>query len=399
MPTTVHLVTETTVHPVTEDANALVAAAISLGPQIRASAAGIEEARRLPALLVEAIKAAGIFRMAMPAAWGGPESDPLTQFQVIEELSAADASVGWCAAIGLSGGYFSAFLDQEVAREMYSDLDAVTGYVVRPTGRAVAVPGGYSVSGRWALGSGCEYSAWMASGCIVHDGDAPRLGLDGRPEMLICYLPSGSFSVLDTWHSTGLRGTGSHDYTAKDAFVPAEQTFNIQNSPIRRDAPLYQTRRMFLFLHAAVALGLARSAVCALVDLVGNKQTLVGTPLREEAFIHSLVANAETLVRAARSYAIDVISDLWETLVAGDAPSPRQRAHYRLAIVHAHAASIQAVNLVYNAGGGSSIHASGPFDRLLRDVHTAAQHVVGSPRTYESAGRLLLGLDAGDPTF
>jgi alkylation response protein AidB-like acyl-CoA dehydrogenase len=156
---------------------------------------------------------------------------------------------------------------------------------------------------------------------------------------------------------------------------------------------------MFLFLHAAVALGAARSAIRALVELAGKKQTMFGTVLATEAYASSLLARAEVQISAARSYALTVIGDIWPTLVACKEPTPDQRAHFRLAIILAHEASIEAVDAIYRAGGGSSIYASGPFDRILRDVHTAAQHAIGSPRNYESAGRLLLGLDPGDPTF
>src|SRR5215211_7633426 len=151
----------------------LVAAAEALAPTIAAHREQMERERRLPPPLVEALKGAGCFRTPMPRAWGGPEADPLTTIRVIEALSRADGSVGWCVMIGCDGGYFSAFLDQEVAREMYRDLDAVSGGVARPVGRAVAVPGGYRVSGRWPFASGCQHSDWMSVACVLHDGAAP----------------------------------------------------------------------------------------------------------------------------------------------------------------------------------------------------------------------------------
>ena len=97
-------------------------AAIAMAPQIRAAGDEIEQARRLPASIVEALKDAGVFGMAMPRAWGGPELDPLTQFRVLEALAMADGSVGWCAMINCDGGYITAFLDQDVGRAMYPDL-------------------------------------------------------------------------------------------------------------------------------------------------------------------------------------------------------------------------------------------------------------------------------------
>ena len=162
-------------HGNSNEAEAILHAAIALTPMIQDCREEIERGRRLPLHLVDALKQAGVFRMPMPREWGGPELDPMSQLRIIEALSAADASVGWCVMIGCDSGYFSGFLDQQVAREMYPDLDAVTGSALTLTGRAVRVKGGYRVSGRWPFSSGCQHSAWLIGGCLVYDGDQPRL--------------------------------------------------------------------------------------------------------------------------------------------------------------------------------------------------------------------------------
>jgi hypothetical protein len=120
-----------------------------LGPKIRAAAAESEQGRRLPMHLVGGMQPAGLFRMAMPRAWGGPELDFLTQVQVIEALSIADPSAGWCTMIGIDGGYMTAYIDQSVAREMFSDIDSVTATTFAPPGKAVKTRDGFIVSDRW----------------------------------------------------------------------------------------------------------------------------------------------------------------------------------------------------------------------------------------------------------
>ncbi|HKU26647.1 MAG TPA: acyl-CoA dehydrogenase family protein [Candidatus Sulfotelmatobacter sp.] len=124
-----------------------------LGPKIRAAADEIEQARRLPLHIVREMQRAGVFRMPMPRAWGGPELDLASQMRVIEMLSMADASAGWCAMIGTDGGYVTAFIDQAVAREMYPDIDSVTAITFAPPGKAVKTKGGFTVSGRWPFAS------------------------------------------------------------------------------------------------------------------------------------------------------------------------------------------------------------------------------------------------------
>src|SRR6516225_5660494 len=161
-------------------------AAIGLAEQIRAASDEIERGRRIPPGIVAALKDAGVFGMPMPRVWGGPELDPLMQFRVIEALAMADGSVGWCAMIGCDGGYITAFLDQEIARTMYPDPLVATGAAATTTGKAIRVPGGYRVSGRFPFVSGCQHCEWVWLGCIVTENDVPRVDGNGVPETRQC---------------------------------------------------------------------------------------------------------------------------------------------------------------------------------------------------------------------
>jgi hypothetical protein len=156
-----------------------------LGPKIQAMADEIEQARRLPPQLVHEMQRAGVFRMAMPRAWGGPELDFLTQIRVIEELSIADASAGWCAMIGVDGGYMTAYIDQAVARDMYSDIDSVTAITFAPPGKAVKTRDGFIVNGRWPFASGCQHATWLIGHFAIFDGDTPRLQANGMPKPVL----------------------------------------------------------------------------------------------------------------------------------------------------------------------------------------------------------------------
>src|SRR5690242_3801805 len=157
-------------------------AAIGLAEQIRAARDEIERGRRIPPSIAAAMKEAGIFGMAMPQAWGGPELDPLTQIRVFEALAMADGSVGWCAMIGCDSGYVTAFLDQDIARVMYPDNLAATAAAATTTGQAHRVPGGYRVSGRFPFLSGCQHCEWAWLGCLVVEDGEPRLNVNGVPQ-------------------------------------------------------------------------------------------------------------------------------------------------------------------------------------------------------------------------
>ncbi|HJY82185.1 MAG TPA: acyl-CoA dehydrogenase family protein [Candidatus Binatia bacterium] len=384
------------------DAESILSAATALAPVIQACREEIERERRLPLPLVDALKKAGVFRMTMPRDWGGAELDPLSQLRIIEALSVADASVGWCVMIGCDSGYFSGFLDQQVAREMYPDLDTITGSALTLTGRAVRVKGGYRVSGRWPFSSGCQHSAWLVGGCLVYDGDQPRLRPNGVPETRQCYLPAEAVSILDTWYTTGLRGSGSHDFTVNDCFVPEERTFSYQELKFYRSGTLYRFPMNILFKAGGVPLGVARAALDALIEAghrpsrlmaVGGKAATPRT-LRDEEFVQDAVGRVAAILGAARAYLFSTIGDIWQTLEAGREVSLRQRVDFQLVHTQVFAMCTEAVELIYKARGGSAVYTNNVLDRCLRDIVTMNQHVVNSLRVYATGGRLLLGLPA-----
>jgi alkylation response protein AidB-like acyl-CoA dehydrogenase len=379
-------------------ASATLAAAQTLMPQIRAAADDIEQARRIPDRIVMALREGGIFRMAMPRAWGGPELDALTQLQVLETLAYADGSVGWCAMINIDGGYFSAFIAQEVAREMYSDLDAPTAVSILTPGRAEIVSDGYPVSGRWPFASGCQHCKWMVVGCVVHEHGVPKARADGVPVIILCFLRMAEGEILDTWHTTGSRGSGSHDFSAQNIFVPAARTCAFPMTS-RRTGPLYAFPMLFAYKAGAIPLGIARAAIDRFAEAATHKKVtmsnLTGRSklLSQESYVQSAVGRAAALVGAARSYVYERMDDIWRTLTAGRRPALEQRLRYRLAVINAHEACLQAVELLYKAYGGAAVYNAGPLDRSLRDLQTINQHTFNSLKVYESAGRVRLGLE------
>jgi alkylation response protein AidB-like acyl-CoA dehydrogenase len=349
--------------------------------------------------LVREMQRAGIFRMAMPRSWGGPELDLLTQMRVIEELSTADASTGWCAMIGVDGGYMTAYIDQAVAREMYSDIDSVTAITFAPPGKAVRTKNGFIVNGRWPFASGCQHATWLIGHFVIFDDDSPRLQANGLPETRFGFLPARECEIIDTWTTNGLRGSGSHDWVVENRFIPEERTFNLAAPTNYRQGPLYSLPNLLIYKVCAVPLGIARAAIDEFVTLASNKPVTFRSPtankamLRDEVLVQCAVAQAEALAGSARGFVFETFGDMWETLASGDPPSFKQRARARLAMAHASTACTQAVEILYKANGGSSVYAGNVFDRRLRDIQTANQHTTVSLKTWEVAGRVLLGLE------
>jgi alkylation response protein AidB-like acyl-CoA dehydrogenase len=380
-----------------------VAAARAMAPLVEANRDRIDTERRLPAEVVEAMAGTGIMRAAVPPEMGGPAYDPATQVRVVEELSRLDGSVGWCAMIASAASYVSGFLAPDVAADWFGPADACLAGQLAPTGRADRVPGGYRVSGRFRFGSGSGHATMMLAGCLVHEGGEPVVGPRGRPEQRSCLLRPEQVTVIDTWHTTGLWGTGSNDYTVDDVFVPDEHTWDPVGAPLRTE-PLYRYPPLFLIPHCGVPLGIARAAIDAVLELAESKELYPGArtagssrTLRDDPGAQEAVAVAEAKLAAARALTYETVDGLWQALLAGERIPTRERAMYRITMTWLHQTGKEVVESMYDTASASAIFRANPLDRLMRDMLTGAQHRMVHPKLYRPAGRLLLGLDSGDP--
>jgi indole-3-acetate monooxygenase len=372
-------------------------AARGLAPQIQELSEEIEQSRRLPLSLVEAMARAGLFRLWIPRALGGEETDPMTLVRVVEEVSRADGAAGWCVALGGEYGVFGGYLPPEAAHEIYgSDPNVRTAGQLRASGDATVVDGGYRVTGRWQLGSGCQHSHWITGGCRILDGAEPRLNTDGTPVSRVMFFPATDCEILDTWHSIGLRGTGSHDYTVTDVFVPAARSMSFREPPVE-PGPLYAmpTAALFGTALAAVSLGIARHAIDILLELAQTRTTgrSRGQALRQDATVQANLGHAEALLRSGRAFLYEALEEAWQLVVAGQPLSPGERGTLWLASTHAANAAKQATELMFSAGSSASPYASYGLERCVRDIHASAQHISVALGNYQVAGQAFLGLD------
>jgi alkylation response protein AidB-like acyl-CoA dehydrogenase len=324
--------------------------------------------------------------MCAPASLGGGEVPLAETLAAIEILASADAAAAWCAMIQSTSSVVGGYLPPDAAAEVFiAGRDTVLGGVYAPLGRAVAEEEGYRVSGRWPFASGSGHCTWLIGGCQVEDGP-PRLML----------FPARDVVIHDTWHVSGLAGTGSNDIEVGDVFVPRARSVAIATEPPVKTGPLYRFPVFGLLALgiAAVALGIARAAIEDVLALAGAK-TPTGSrrKLAERPIVQVQVAQAEAGLGAARAYVFDSVARCWRAAERGEDLTLDQRARLRLAATHATLAAAQVVDAMYSAGGGTSIYQSSPLQRRFRDVHAATQHVMVGVPTYEVAGRVLLGLE------
>jgi len=230
----------------------------------------------------------------------------------------------------------------------------------------------------------------------MRDGK-PVKTASGASLMREVFMPASAVQVVDTWNSTGLRGTASHDYTVDNVFVPSSRTLWFQDPPtcgrsLYRMPPI----AMFATFISAVPLGIARHAIDAFVALARAK-TLAMAPgvVAERPVAQVTVGRAHALVSAGRAYVRGALESLWARVAAGDAPTLADRGTLWTAATHAAHSALEAIQLLYGAAGADAVYARCPLDRCLRDARTAVQHVVLQQNNYEHAGRLILGI--GEP--
>jgi alkylation response protein AidB-like acyl-CoA dehydrogenase len=383
------------------DATPWLERAAELAPLIRRCADESERERRLAAEVVEAFHGAELFRIQIPERFGGAGLDPVEALPVYEEVAAADGSAGWNLAIGAGGGAFAAMLvDADALEEIVGAPRALLAGSVNPMALRV-VPDGddYRVSGRLRYASGVSQSSWLMAGGIVFDGQTPRLTRDGAPVIVGTFFPTREARVLDTWHTNGLAGTGSHDVEVGDVRVPASRCFEFFSTKPRPFDPL-AALPLFSRLGATivgVGIGIARHAIDELVALASAKVPLGGPAglLRDRASVQIDVARARGLVDGARAYVIGTAREVFARVKAGAAPSVDDQVRLRLCYVTAAEQFARAVDLVRNAAGMNAIALGSPLERCWRDVHAVTQHVAIAPNHLERLGRITLGLEPG----
>ena len=382
-----------------ENAAKLIERARTLAPMIAEAADQIENDREIPVPVLDALHEARIFRMLIPRSCDGEEVDPATFFQVTEAIAQADASVAWCVSQGCGGSMAGAYLAPEVAREVFGDARAVVASGA-PGGpqRAIAVDGGYRVSGRWRFASGSRHSDWLGAHSTVCERDGtPRRDANGEPlEQRTMLFPKSSATMIDVWQVMGLRGTGSDDYEVKDLFVPEAYGYTRESDADRRErGPLYRFSifNMFGIGFCGVALGIARTVLDDFIRLATEKKAYYSTSvLRASAAIQGQVGLSDTRLEAARRYVMGTYNELYELAARGGTFSQAQRLATRGVTCYAIQEARAVVDFAYHAAGSTAIFEKNPFERRFRDMHTVTQQSQAQFANFEQLGQALLGL-------
>ncbi len=339
-----------------------------------------EHARRLATDVVDAIVAAGLGRLLAPRALGGEAALPAA-VQSIETVAAADASAGWCLAVGIGSNYLSGFVPYSGAREVFSDLDRLGAGVFVPGGQATPHGDGYRLNGRWPFASGCQHAAVLALGVVVTDVDG---NVPAPPRASVVVVPADQVIVHETWDTSGLRGTGSHHVVVHDVHVTTDQLMTF-GQPGWADDPIFRVNPFTVLgpCLAAVPLGVGRAALDTAAAAARSEQA-APTPFRlkpalaDDTAVQTRFGAAEVRLRAARALLVNAIDAVMAQVLDGTTTSRSSRALVGLACAEAMAAAEQAVDTACRVIGSAAAREGQPLERARRDLDTMRHHVLFS---------------------
>jgi alkylation response protein AidB-like acyl-CoA dehydrogenase len=338
--------------------------------------------------VVELMKDAGIFRALVAKRFGGDEMSPAAFMKMVEEISTADGSTGWVASFGFAACYLSA-LPLTTLETMYSNgPDVIFAGGLYPPQEAVPVAGGLEVSGKWGWGSGSTAADLIGVGISVA-GEFSQ----GLP--LTAVIPAERVRIVRNWEVIGLKGTGSHDMIVEKVVVPNEWTF-VRGAASSLDTPLFRYPSIALAAQvlAVVGLGVARAALDELIGLAGGRASITGAPrLAERPYVQTEIAKAEAELRSARAFFYDTTEEVYATLLAGDDVTTEAKMLLRLGATHAARVGADVAQMVFRIAGTTGVFSSHPIANQLQDAIIVPQHAFLSDGTWQSAGKVLLGLE------
>lgn len=379
-----------------------VARAHSVAETLRAAANRIEAERALPPDVVAALHKARLFRLMLPRSVGGDEAHLKTLARTMEVVAEADASTAWCLGQAAGCAMSAAYLKPEVARRLFAPADAVLAWGAGIQGRATAVDGGYRVTGKWTFASGCANATLLGGHSYVFNADGtPRLGPDGRHLDRTALFVKSKAKIDDMWHTLGLRGTASYTYEVADLFVPEEETIDRDKAHERTasgDLFIFPTTYAYATAFSALMLGIAQGMVRDLTALASTK-TPRGQPssLMENPVFQSQLAVLEARLRSLRAYLHTTIDEVWDTAIAARELPLTEKAKLKLASTYVITEGVDIASEAYRAAGQTAIFPIHPFERRLRDAHSASQQIQGRPANFVTIGRVMLGLPPDSP--
>lgn len=356
---------------------------------VESRAAEGEAARMMPEDVWRAMDEAGLFRVKVPSELGGFDADAPIQIEAIERMAYFDGSSGWTMMVGLGAAAMAAGWASDLAlEEVVMDGSRIRrgALMLAPTGKAVAVEGGYQLTGRWSFASGSRHAEWIAATALV-EGE--------KPPVKSFIMDASKVQLHDNWNVIGLKGTGSNDVSVVDVFIPNEHVLAPAFGPPLRGGPVLRMGQPGLVAceHAGFALGVGRRLIDEVAKLAETKARglISKKAIARNQHFQSDLGTSDVRLRVIRNYVLSTYERAHAVIVAGGELSQAEHLDLRLAAVQATDVALDVADTLVRYAGTTGLYHGNFIERCWRDIHAGAQHHLISPLTYEAQGRVLLG--------
>ena len=375
-----------------------------IAPVLREHVEEEEKTGRLSAPVVNALRAAGFYKLFLPKSLGGLEVDPLTVAELVEEVTRHNTAAGWSLMVANTTLVMLSRIPEKGIEEIFNNNpDAFIAGTVHPPMMATRAEGGYVINGRNPLVSNVHEAQWILVLGLVMEGGQPKMN-NGHPEILVVYLNARDCQIVDTWNVIGMRATDSNDVEVKNVIVPDHRL-----SPLMPEfsagrhfkSPLYKVPTScanVACLLAPVTLGVARNAINEL-KILASKKTPLGSmvPLRERGVMQRKLGRAEALVQSSRAYLHDTIGKCWQKTLGGETLPLEEKAGLLLAATYTNQSCVEAIELMYTAAGSSGIYLRNKLAHHMADAQVLRQHGFMTEARYETAGQVYFGMQPDLP--
>ena len=379
----------------------------ALKPMIAGKARETELARRPLDDVWAALRRTGIFYHFVPKVYGGLELGMQELLDIMLPVTEACGSTGWVATFCVE----HMFIFTQFSKEAQDEIYAKTPYILfpglmGPPGKARKVPGGYRVTAHWKWGSGVMNADWVMGQAFIEENGA----ISTPPHSANFLIPASEVTVLDTWHMSGMCGTGSNDIVATDIFVPEHRIlegthFLNSNGPGTEihSNPLYRIPIVpFTSITTMIpALGAARAAVAR---YSGNslERTVVGSQIKskDRPAVQIRLSRADVMARTAEMIVRDGCDTIMEAVRKGDSGNSVIRRQIRAQNAYAMTLCRDAITSVMEGSGAGAHALENPLQRFQRDVSMVSGHALYDvDLANEAHGRGLLGLEPNSPIW
>jgi len=380
-------------------AEALIARARALAPVLKERAPETSELRRLPDATIADMQEAGLFRVMQPARFGGFEHDPRTFFAAQQALATGCPSTAWVYGVVAVHAWQLALFEDRAQQDVWgTDTSTLVSSSYMPVGKVTPAEDGFRLSGRWSFSSGSDHCDWIFLGAFCPTGPDAR-----GPDLRTFLVPRADYEIIDNWHTSSLRGTGSKDIVVDDVYVPEYRTHKFSDGYRCRNpgnevntAPLYRLPfgQVFVRSVSTTALGILEGATEAFLEIARAKVGQAdGAKAAEQVRTQEVIAHARATLDELRLVLDRNMGAMMARVEAGDKIPIEDRVRYRYDSSRVVVRCTEAVDALFTASGGRALFEDHPLNRYFQDIHGARAHFANNPdKPSRNLGAVELGL-------